>query len=403
MGACNSRPILNGLEDIIFSLGSLYSFIVSHLSAVVNRFYSLLLSPIVRVDDENVPSRLCDEKTGVCLRPKDRLRQRKKTEMRMKRAELAARGLDPNLALRRRDSRTSNADTALGERVMKRWSRADSVVTPQGGQSSSETSPVLDEKIERGQWPSTAYAATPYQRERRSSGNTGALKRPVRSGTAPPGMNLTGAPAMSKSSPLAPSTSTTPREGLPKKKPQQKEQQQPVHRRLDYRQTSEPPQQTPARISLEHTFAPVSNSRGAKGQNRLSLQTDSRRILVRREDDKDLSSVPVLQPSVVRSSLDTTAVRPPPPLEALSRARQSLDVQLREHSFARTQTMPSSMAGLAVKERDSLTAGSGEPSPRSSVSDLASAACNVGAKKKQRKMWRDEVDRVARSRVKGVL
>lgn len=116
MGCIQSRPLLARIEEGIFFLGSIYSTIVSYVSHFLNRFYNLLLSPLFHLDG-NVPSRLCDDR-GVCYRPKDRLMQKRKTDERIRRAEFAAKGLDPKLALRPKESRNaSTTDLVSGEKA----------------------------------------------------------------------------------------------------------------------------------------------------------------------------------------------------------------------------------------------------------------------------------------------
>ncbi|CAO1624100.1 unnamed protein product [Parajaminaea phylloscopi] len=370
MGACQSRLILTKIEDLIFSLGSIYSFLLSHLSAVVNRFYSLLLSPIVRVDDENVPSRLCDEKTGICLRPKDRLRQRKKTELRLKRAELAARGIDPALALKRRDSHTSNASVALGDRGLKRWSRAESMPIP--GPNSGASSPRFDEATShhgRASRDVPRQLNVVMQPLNADGGGGGATAKPVKQpgGAVRPSGKINSGPTSSSRS----------------------------HQQLS--PLAEPPTATNAKRAAPPARPIAADYR----HHRLSLQVEPQGIRMRREDAKvrqDTAMGPSHCTGLARTSLDT---RPPAAVETLSRARQSLDVQLREHGFSRTQTMPLSLTPTASRESP-VGWASKEASPRSSVCDLANAACKAGANKKARKMWREELDKVARSRVRGV-
>lgn len=387
MGACQSRHILPRLEEIIFSLGSVYSFIASHLSAIINRFYALLLSSIVHVDDVNVPSKVCDQRSGVCLRPKDRLRQRKKTELRMRRAELAARGLDPNLALKRLDSRHSTKSNAPGEKFIKRWSRADSFPADLGkGVISSSDRPLLEDKATDRIW----VMENVVLRSTAAQGKSAALlSHPCRT-TTPASEPMVGS-RYATAGPFKTVSTRDPATNRPKSA-------QIIKRRQS------PPPAEPRKQTQDKDFGPkdFAGSRCAKGDQRPFLQEEPIGITVRREGGTGERSIPAvdrpLRDQVARYSLD---VRPNTPVETLSRARQSLDAHLRDCGFLRTQTMPANLAGIAVRS-DRLSGVSADLSPGNSVSDMVSAACKTGAYKRGRKMWRDELDKVARGRVRAV-
>lgn len=90
--------------------------------------------------------------------------------------------------------------------------------------------------------------------------------------------------------------------------------------------------------------------------------------------------------------------------ERLAIARQSIDHQ----RSAVPESLPVSRTTTRIvadpisrTSTPPLASGSQEPSPRGSVSDLAAAACNARCAKKERKLWRDEVERAAQRRVRA--
>lgn len=429
MGACISRPLLTSLEDLLFSLGSLYSYLYSHLTTLLNRFYSLLLSPLFRVE-EHIPSQLCDGTTGVCIRPKDRVKQsRRKVEMRMRRAELAAKGLDPGLAtaLKRKDSRTSNAEVVAArdnEKIMKRWSRADSIVT----------TTALDEKTPAV--AAVAASAPNTTRVRRSTDADRRLRRSI--DIAAPHASSTDRPIVKASSvDTAPvslnpptRTRTTPIPGMGSRPsprtPTSVAAVAPVPRRVS-NANSKPPT---AYVALEHAVVPAREAQPTaklKSRQRLtSLQLEAGGEGKLRQTPKATSyAAPKATPAagtnqaagVTKGSAGGVGA----PLtsndvaraaEKLVLARQSIDAQRAMPGYitsppSRTSTPPPAFTSLSTTtthQSQASTGGNGngnEPSPRGSISDLAAAACNARGNKKERKLWRDEVEKVAKSRVGG--
>lgn len=361
MGSCSSRPILHTVEDIFFAIGSIYSIILSYVSSFVNRFYAFLLSPFARVDEtHNVPSTLCDEQSGVCLRPKSRLRHKGKLELRMRRAELAARGLDPSLAMKANGSATPRASISdvVSQPILKRWSRAESaVVTPSG-------SPVMDINAEDGEWM-LLTARTDGGRA-----SIDQLRTPTRSNTAPVSI------VPSKSAPFG-----------------------PFHQ----------PQRTPSPLSASATTTALKDqvSRGQtttgplvkasnsdsqrSGQQLPPSQTNPHLRRLHRSGPK--ASVPPSTSYSCRTSVDLSALES----DGHSPVRRSLDVPPGMSALQRIQTMPLIATANGSSSQNLIYNSSAEASPRGSISDLAAAACNAACNKKDRKAWRQELDKVAKN------
>lgn len=370
MGCLHSRPVLAHVEDATFFLGSIYSTIVSYVSHFLNRFYNLLLSPLFRLDD-NVPSRLCDDR-GACYRPKDRLMQKRKTDERMKRAEFAARGLDPKLALRPKESRNAST-TAL--------------VTPLDEKTASSDTPLaksqdFEKKDERPLWVMGNIAATTKEDKRRSL-NTEKPRRAAHNTHDP-----------------TPADKRKRRESAPVQIPRPRaEDPQVAQYRYEVLAKSAELQRkraSPPAASLQDSLATAADR--LKSNHRRSLQA---------EDKK--------QPHPAQKPHHTAAVRRPqrasPTPKTSFDIRRSIDTDAA--GIQPTRPPPSSRQPIRVSvdrpAQSSSPANDGHgssgngtpvdgPTPRGSIADLASAAAK-SKKPKDRKAWRGEISKVAKNRV----
>lgn len=417
---------------------------------MLNRFYNLLLSPLIRIDDD-VPSRLVDGTTGVRYRPKDRLRKQRQIEERRKRAERAAMGLP------RDGEKSSRPSMAMSDQVGDRSSMQLLPLLPGGDDEKARWLPRQSEEIDRmggggkKRWSRETRQSLEFNNAPHGFSMAGGhhlhLQRPSPSATAlhsirPIGSNAegeqvqyeviarsyppllveepesmdegekhrllerSGTPEASSSRPAKPrvDTTTVPVKPLPLQKastvddsPVSLPPLRPFDRKAEHRRSlpvlapSDDAQRPRKARPRGHSSRPPSRDSPGAVSSPLASRSCT-----------DLSPPSAAAPNrralftpASRTSLDSRAPHPPVSGHTAGyiRSRTSTDLTL-----VQVATRGSASIDLG---------GSGSPCAPNfghnkngrSISDLASAACKRANPKQTRKAWRDEVDKVAKWKV----
>ncbi|CAO1623435.1 unnamed protein product [Sympodiomycopsis kandeliae] len=357
------------MEEAIFFLGSIYSTIISHISHFLNRFSNLLLSPLFKLDG-NVPSRICDDQ-GACYRPKDRLMQKKKTDERIKRAEYAARGLDPRLALRPKESRNASSTALVVDEKMSDPPRKSSSSAP------FQSKTMMEKTDNRPLWVMGNIPASTAKEQKRRSLATEKVPLTATNRVLDEKANAEARRKRRESAPAEKQYKTSP---APKPDMSSNYRYEVLATSATHAELARKPR-GPTReqaTSAQARNLPAGTMDGSLVSAADRIKHNHRRSLqVEGNSQSHQATRPGHATAVVRG---------------VPKARGSLDVR-------RSLDHGGPTAGQGSSSPPSASAaGSAEASPRGSIADLASAAAN-SKKNKDRKAWRGEISKVAKSRV----